>query len=142
MFETAMGMVECSVVLRTTKAKAKTPVSEPPPNSIDSEAEEDTSGDAQLSQSTTYTGVCIELPEGVADVMAIQTGGGTNGGAQTDVGNIKDELPEMPGEVVTPATTGSDKGRSAIGVADKELTGTDTSECAWRKIDVTPRSVV
>jgi len=44
MFETAVGMVECSVVLRTTKAKAKIPVSKPPPNSIDSEVEGDTSG--------------------------------------------------------------------------------------------------
>jgi len=60
MFETAVGMVECSVVLRKTKEKSKTPVSHPPPNSIDSEAEEDLSVDAQLSQSTTDTGVCIE----------------------------------------------------------------------------------
>jgi len=39
MFDAAVGIVECSVVLRTTKVKAKTPVSNPPPNSIDSDVE-------------------------------------------------------------------------------------------------------
>jgi len=70
-FETAARLVECSVVLRTTKEKAKTPVSNPPLNSMNSDAEEDRSGDVHLSQSTTDTGVCIELLEGSAEMAMI-----------------------------------------------------------------------
>jgi len=54
-FETAVDLMDCSVIIRTTKEKAKTPVSHPPPNSIDSDVEGDGSGDVHLSQSTTDT---------------------------------------------------------------------------------------
>jgi len=64
MFEMAVELVDCSVPSRTTDEKAEMPVSDPPPNSIDSEIEEDEASDARLSQSTTDTGVHIELPEG------------------------------------------------------------------------------
>jgi len=63
MFETAVELVDCSVPSRTTKEKAEIPVSDRPPNSIDSDVEEDDANDARLSQSTTDTGVHIELPE-------------------------------------------------------------------------------
>jgi len=68
--------------------------------------------------------------------------GVTDEGAQTDVRNINDETPETPGEVVTPVTAGTDKGRSSTGRTGKELTGTDKDERAGRKTDVTLRSVV
>jgi len=77
MFETAVGLVKCSVVLRTTKAKAKTLVSKPQPNSIDSDAVKGISGDVHLSQSTTDTAVCIELPEGGAEMTIIRKVGVT-----------------------------------------------------------------
>jgi len=68
MFEIAVELMNCSVSLRTMKEKAKIAVSKPPPNSIDSEVEEDEVCDARLSQSTTDTGVHIELPEGNAEI--------------------------------------------------------------------------
>jgi len=64
LFETAVELVDCSAPSRTTDEKAEIPVSNPPPNSIDSEVEEDEASDIRLSQSTTDTGVGIELPEG------------------------------------------------------------------------------
>jgi len=137
-----VGLVECSVVLRTTEAKAKTPVSKPPPNSIDSDAEEDISGDVHLSQSTTDTGVCIELPEGGAETTMIRKVGVMEEGAQTDVRKINDETPETPGKVETPMITRTDKGRSAIGRTGKKVTGTDKDKRVGQKTDVTPRSVV
>jgi len=62
LFKTAMQLPDCSVVIRSTKRKAKAPVSAPPPNSIDSEMDMNDSDDIQLSQSATDVGVQIELP--------------------------------------------------------------------------------
>jgi len=62
LFETAIRLPECSVVIRSTKRKARAPVSAPPPNSLDSEMDINESTDVQLSQSATDVGVQIELP--------------------------------------------------------------------------------
>jgi len=67
LFEAAVELPECVVVLQSTKRKAKTPVSAAPPNSIDSEIDGNESGDVMLSQSATHVGVYIELPEGSID---------------------------------------------------------------------------
>jgi len=61
-FETAVKLPECTVVLQSTRKKAKAPVSAPPPNSTESERDLNESGDLQLSQSTTDLGVFVELP--------------------------------------------------------------------------------
>jgi len=61
-FETAVKLPECTVVLQSTRKKARTPVSAPPPYSIESERDLNESGDLQLSQSTTDMGVFVELP--------------------------------------------------------------------------------
>jgi len=58
LFETAIRLPECSVVIHSTKRKAKAPVSAP--NSIDSEMDINESTDVQLSQSVTDVGVQIE----------------------------------------------------------------------------------
>jgi len=63
LFEATVELQECSVVIQqSTKRKAKTLVSAAPPNSIDSEAEGEEHDDVRLSQSSTDTGVNIELP--------------------------------------------------------------------------------
>jgi len=59
-FEATVKLQECSVVLHSTRRKAKTPVSAPPPNSIDSDVEGKEHDDVGMSQFTTDTGVNIE----------------------------------------------------------------------------------
>jgi len=61
-FEAMVELQECSVVLHSTKRKAKVPVSAPPPNSIDSDVEGGDQDDVRMSQSTTDTSVNIDLP--------------------------------------------------------------------------------
>jgi len=51
-------------VLKSTKTKAKRPVSAAPPNSMESEMDVNWSECVQLSQSATDIGVHIELPDG------------------------------------------------------------------------------
>jgi len=67
LFEAAVNITECSVRLLTTNKKAKTPVSDPPPNSIDSEMDRGDISDARLSQSATDLDVQIELPNMTAE---------------------------------------------------------------------------
>jgi len=142
MFDAAVGIVECSVVLRTTKVKAKAPVCKPSPNSIDSDAEEDITDDAHLSPSHTDTGVCIELPEGAAEATAILKDAVTEVGGPIYVGTVTDDAPKTPGEVATPGTTGNDKEISVIVRDSQELTGTDKDGCIGRQMVGAPRSVV
>jgi len=140
-FETPVDLIECSVVLRTTKEKAKTPVSNPPPNSIESDVEGDGSGDVHLSQSTTDTGVCIELPGGGPEIAILGKSGLASDEARTDIGSLSDE-PETPGDVVTPVIMGIDNERGSTARPGKELTGTGKDGRAELRTDVTPRSVV
>jgi len=62
LFDAAVNITECSVRLLTTSKKAKTPVSAPPPNSIESEMDRGDISDAHLSQSANELDVQIELP--------------------------------------------------------------------------------
>jgi len=101
MFETAVELMDCSVPLRTTKKKAKIAVSKPLPNSIDSKVEEDEVCDARLSQSTTDTGVHIELPEGNAEIDDQGVREMVDKDSSTSVGNVS-EGPNIPGCVTTP----------------------------------------
>jgi len=67
LFDAAVNITECSVRLLTTTRKAKTPVSAPPPNSIDSEMDKGDDNEAHLSQSATDLDVQIELPSANAE---------------------------------------------------------------------------
>jgi len=64
LFETAIKLPDCEVVIQSTRKKAKRPVSAAPPNSKESEVDSNESGDVQQSQSATDVGICIELPGG------------------------------------------------------------------------------
>jgi len=68
-FEATVKLPECTVILQSTRRKAKIPVSAPPPNSIESERDLSESGDLQLSQSATDIGVFVELPGAGVDPM-------------------------------------------------------------------------
>jgi len=68
LFDAAVSIFECSVRLLTTARKAKTPVSAPPPNSIDSEVDRGDDNDTHLSQSATDLDVQIELPSANAEI--------------------------------------------------------------------------
>jgi len=72
-FETAVKMPECTVVLQSTRRKAKAPVSAPPPNSIESDRDLNESGDLHLSQSAADVGVFVELPGAI--VESVNVGG-------------------------------------------------------------------
>jgi len=63
-FEAAVNLAECRVMLQSTKRKSKIPVSAAPPNSTESEMDVDESGSIQLSTSATDVGVHIGLPGG------------------------------------------------------------------------------
>jgi len=121
-FKTTVELVKCSVVLRTTKKKAKTPVSNPPPNSIDSDVKGDGSGDVHLSQSTTDTG--IELRGEGAEMAIVGKVGVAGEEARTDLGSLNDETPDAPGDVVTPVTIETSKKRGSTVRTGKEMTGT------------------
>jgi len=101
MFETAVELVDCSVPSRTMDEKARIPVSNPSPNSIDSEVEEDEASDARLSQSTTDTGVHIELPEGNAKTEKQRVDESSRKDASLCAGDATGE-PVAPGSVATP----------------------------------------
>jgi len=117
-FETEVDLMDCSVVLRTSKEKAKMPVSHPPPNSIDSDVEGDGSGDVHLSQSTTDTGVCIELLEGGAEIATPGKSGVKSNEARTDIRSLTDG-PETLGNVVTPVLMGIDKKKAQPRVLER-----------------------
>jgi len=101
MFEMAVELVDCSVPSRTTDEKAEMPVSDPPPNSIDSEMEEDESSDAKLSQSTTDTGVHIELPEENTEINEQGIDESSHKEASLCADDAMGE-PAAPGSVATP----------------------------------------
>jgi len=103
LFKTALQLPDCSVVIRSTKKKAKAPVSAPSPNSINSEMDMNDSADIQLSQSATDVGVQIELPGlGVESmlqkILAV-------GEIKTSDKPIMTEVPPTPGLLVTPDTS-------------------------------------
>jgi len=95
LFEAAVNITECSVRLLTTSKKAKTPVSAPPPNLIDSEMDQGENSDAHLSQSVTDLEVHIELPSVSAECTF-----------RDMVGPFDEEMigeaPVAPGIVATP----------------------------------------
>jgi len=103
LFETAIRLPDCSVVIRSTKKKTKAPVSAPPPNSIDSEMDMNDSADIQLSQSTTDVVVQIELAGLGVEAMLQEIL------AKEEVmisdKPIMTEAPPMPGLIVTPDTS-------------------------------------
>jgi len=102
MFETSVELIDCSAPFRTTKEKAQVEVSNPPPNSIDSEVEEDESRGVHLSQSTTDMGVQIELPEGNAEIGDQEVGGTIDKGLSKGVG-IAGESSTTSGSMGTPS---------------------------------------
>jgi len=103
LFATAVRLPECTVVLQSTKSKAKVPVSAPPPNSFDSEVEINDVEDVQLSQSTTDIGVHIELPDGEIELTPQRiVDDGCNGSAR-DMSMM--DAPVVPGIVSTPMMT-------------------------------------
>jgi len=104
MFETAVELVDCSVPSRTTNEKAEIPVSDRPPNSIDSDVEEDEANDARLSQSTTDTGVHIELPEVNTEMDDQAIAESVHTDASVCAGDATDE-PVAPGCVATPVVS-------------------------------------
>jgi len=132
MFETVVELMDCSVALRTTKDIAKTPVSNPPPNSIDSDVEEDEVSDARLSQSTTDTGVHIELPEGNAKIK--------DQGVRT-VAGITTEKPKAPGCVATPVLLSLKSVNDPKTRMEEGTTVLDKEERLEVRTNVTPRSV-
>jgi len=76
LFATAVRLPGCTVVLQSTKSKAKVPVYAPPPNSIESDMKINDVEDVQLSQSTTDIGVHIELPDGGIELTPQSVVGG------------------------------------------------------------------
>jgi len=75
---------EFSVVLNSTRRKAKAPVSAPPPNSIESDVNVKEHDEVCMSHSTTDTGVNIDLP-----------GSGQETGAEImDVDDVRDGMNE------------------------------------------------
>jgi len=71
-FDATVKLPDCVIVLQSTRKKARTPVSAPPPNSIDSEVDGNDSCEVLLSQSTTDVDVYIELPEGSIDTTNLE----------------------------------------------------------------------
>jgi len=140
-FKTVVDLIDCSVVLRTTKVKARNSVSDPPPNSIDSDVKGDETGDVHLSQSTTDTSVQIELPEGGAESATQGRNGVTNVDAQADAGNTTDG-PETPGYIATPVQTNFEKEKKLTARTDGGLAGTANGSHAEVRTSVMPRGVV
>jgi len=140
MFETAVELMDCSVPLRTTKEKAKIAVSKLPPNSIDFELEEDEVCDARLLQSTTDTGVHIELPEGNAEIDDQGVREMVDKDSSTGVGNVS-EGPKTPGCVTTPVRS-SLEGGIEPSRRIKEITVPGKRGRLEGSKNVTPRSVV
>jgi len=71
-FEATVKLPDCVVVLQSTRKKARTPVSAPPPNSVDYEVDGNDSCEVLLSQSATEVDVYIELPEGSIDTTTLE----------------------------------------------------------------------
>jgi len=94
LFDAAVNITDCSVRLSTTKQKAKTPVTDPPPNLIDSEMDRGNTSDAHLSQSATDLDVQIELPSVAAECTFKDMAGPFDKAA---IG----EVPVAPGIVAT-----------------------------------------
>jgi len=99
-FEAIVKLLYCVFVLQSTRKKARTPVSAPPPNSIDSEVDGNESGDVLLSQSATDVGVYIELPEGLIDPTTTEGTGAGDRGALANVSQA--DAPVTPVIVETP----------------------------------------
>jgi len=103
LFETAIRLPDCSVVIRSTKKKARAPVSAPPPNSIDSEMDMNDFAEIQLSQSATDVGVHIELPGlGVESMLQEILADGED---RTSDKLMMTEAPPTPGLIATPETS-------------------------------------
>jgi len=117
MLEAAVIVTDCSVVIQSTKRKAKVPVSAPPPNSIDSEVEMEEGNDTQLSQSATDVDVQIELPEGETETMIPAKGSVT--GVSHMEGDVRG-VPVAPGVVQTPKATMADGEPCATTVIEGE----------------------
>jgi len=131
LFDAAVNMTDCSVRLSRTKQKAKTPVTAPPPNFIDSEMDRGDTSDAHLSQSATDLDVHIELPSV-----------GTECTFQDMVGPFDEaaigEVPVAPGIVATPVKMGV---FASVHATEDLMSGTSGS-IDGSKTTPTPRSVV
>jgi len=99
-FKAAVKLPDCVVILQSTRKKARTPISAPLPNSIDSEVNGNDSGDVLLSQSATDVGVYIELPEGSIDPTTPERTCTGDRLALADVSQAN--APSTPGIVETP----------------------------------------
>jgi len=99
-FEATVKLSDCVVVLQLTRKKARTPVSAPPPNSIDSEVDGNDSCDVLLSQSATDVGVYIELPGGLIDTTTPEK---TCAGDRLSLTDVRQaDAPSTPVMVATP----------------------------------------
>jgi len=141
MLEAAVLVTDCSVVMQSTKRKAKVPVSAPPPNSTDSEVEMEECNDTQLSQSATDVDVQIKLPEGETEIM-------TQGkGSVTGASNMEEDVgvvPVAPGVVQTPKTTMADGEPRAVTLIEAKMRNSvaeETSKDAPTGVTEKERSV-
>jgi len=151
LFEATVELQECSVVLHSTRKKAKAPVSAPPPNSIDSDVEGEDQYDVVMSQSTADTGVNIELPgcvpetaEEKMEVEAVKDQNdrrGDNRDKETVAGEVYiamsepslADIPTAPGTVATPVLSLSDEVEMTSSFRDTlrtEVTGDSVMEIA------------
>jgi len=126
LFATAVRLPECTVVLQSTNAKAKLPVSAAPPNST-SEVDVSESDYVQLSQAATDIGVHIELPDG--DIESTQPGMEVVRDNVAQVINLA-EAPETPGVVGTPIVLHDDthmgaRSKESIDPSDRVMTKSD-----------------
>jgi len=100
-FEATVKLAECTVILQSTRRKAKAPVSAPPPNSIESEREPSEAGDVQLSQSATDIGVFVGLPDAGVEMMSTEMSG--TKGSQNVANVCAVRVADAQGVAMTPA---------------------------------------
>jgi len=135
LFDASVNITECSVRLLTTSKKAKTLVSAPPPNSIDSEMDRGDNSDAHLSQSATDLDVHIELPSVSAECTFRDMVGAVDE-------EIISETPAAPGVVVTPVVATA---VAIVMTTESGMSGTIGSSGGVKEVSEripSPRSVV
>jgi len=133
LFATAVRLPECTIVLHSTKSKAKVPVSAPPPNSIESDMEVNDVEDVQLSQSTTDIGVHIELPDGEIELIPQEVSETEDDHSVRDISLT--DAPVVPGIVSTPMMSHFD-------LKTTEMVGENTGEINQAEKDPSNAKVV
>jgi len=138
-FETAVKLPECTVVIQSTRRKAKAPVSGPPPNSIESERDLNESGDLHLSQSATDMGVVVELPGAIIEAISVggrepKTGESLNTAGAADMSTTDaavSVLGGLPHQESQQCAAGSQQcaAESQQGVAESQQSVADSQQC-------------